>query len=412
MRYFFADCVLDTRSHSFSRDGETLPLEPQVFDLLQLLAARPGELVTRDDLVEAVWNGRIVSEATISSRINAARAAVGDTGKDQRVIRTIPRRGFELVVEVGTAAPDPVAGTAAPDPGARRPEMSQTVRYVASSDGTQIAYAISGAGPPLMGGGHFLTHLERDWHDSVFSPFIHAMSERHTLVRYDQRGTGLSQTEVEDLSIEAYTADLLAVADAAGLDRFPIFAASQGVPIAIRFAATHPERVSRLVLYGGFALGRMKRDDSYSIEQAEALLTMIRMGWGKPGSAYMSAFASFFCPDATPAERESLVKTQLASATPEMAARIRQAIDLFDVTGQLKQVRAPTLVFHASGDAVHPVSQGRLLAATIPGAEFRLLDSNNHIYLQSSPTWQQIVSGTLDFIARDTTGAVRDSRCR
>jgi len=393
MRYFFADCVLDTKSHTFRRNGDTVPLEPQVFDLLHLLAERAGQLVTKDEVVETVWNGRIVSDATISARINAARMAVGDTGKDQRVIRTIPRRGIEMVAEVsGDVAEHDAAGSA----------MTQTVRYTSSPDGTQIAYAISGTGPPLMRAGHFLTHIEKDWHSSVFRPYIAALSERHALIRYDQRGTGLSETNVDDLSIEAYANDLMAVADAAGLDRFPIFATSQGVPIAIHFATTHPDRVSRLVLCGGFAQGRSVRDENYSRDEAEALMTLVRMGWGKPESAFMSAFVSMFCPDASREERASLVESQLASATPEMAARVRLTIDEFDVTDSLARVQAPTLVIHASGDALHPVSQGRLLAANIPGAEFKLVESNNHIFLKSTLAWDEIMSATLEFLGRDT----------
>ncbi|MFD1194386.1 alpha/beta fold hydrolase [Seohaeicola saemankumensis] len=392
MRYRFSDCVLDTVSHSFTRDGETIPLEPQVFDLLHLLAERAGELVTKDELIEAVWNGRIVSEATISSRINAARSAVGDTGKDQRIIRTIPRRGFELMVD---ASQEPVSADAADG------LVTQTVRYTSSVDDTQIAYAISGTGPPLMRAGHFLTHLEKDARNSVFRSSIEMFSAHHKLIRYDQRGTGLSQTDVEELSIEAYANDLLAVADAVGLDRFPIFATSQGVPIAIHFAATHPSRVSRLVLCGGFAQGRMVRDDNYSREEAEVLMTLVRMGWGKPDSAFMSAFISMFCPDASRAERASLVESQLASATAEMAARVRMTIDKFNVVDLLGQVQAPTLVIHASGDALHPVSQGRLLASKIPAAEFRLVESNNHIFLKSTPAWDEIMSAALEFLGRD-----------
>lgn len=392
MRYRFSDCVLDTVSHSFTRDGETIPLEPQVFDLLHLLAERAGELVTKDELIEAVWNGRIVSEATISSRINAARSAVGDTGKDQRIIRTIPRRGFELMVD---ASQEPVSADAA------NGLVTQTVRYTSSVDDTQIAYAISGTGPPLMRAGHFLTHLEKDARNSVFRSSIEMFSAHHKLIRYDQRGTGLSQTDVEELSIEAYANDLLAVADAVGLDRFPIFATSQGVPIAIHFAATHPSRVSRLVLCGGFAQGRMVRDDNYSREEAEVLMTLVRMGWGKPDSAFMSAFISIFCPDASRAERASLVESQLASATAEMAARVRMTIDKFNVVDLLGQVQAPTLVIHASGDALHPVSQGRLLASKIPAAEFRLVESNNHIFLKSTPAWDEIMSAALEFLGRD-----------
>ncbi len=391
MRFFFADCVLDIASHSFSREGKVATIEPQVFDLLHLLAARAGHLVTKDDLVDTVWKGRIVSEATIGARINAARKAVGDNGTDQKVIRTIPRRGFSMVARVSSDAGEP-----------RNSEttVKQVVQFATSQDGTQIAYAKSGEGPPLLRAGHFLTHLKRDWEGSVYQPMIAALSASHALVRYDQRGTGLSQTDVDDLSLEAYANDMLAVADAAGLDRFPIFATSQGAPVSVHFAATYPERVSRLVLFGGFAQGRMVREDDFSRDDADALMTLINKGWGKSDSPFMSAFVSLFCPDASREERASIAESQLASATPEMAARIRRTIDQFDVTDRLHNVQAPTLVIHASGDAIHPLSQGRLLAGGIKGSEFHVVESNNHIILQSSPVWDEIVVATLEFIAR------------
>ena len=281
MKRRFADCEIDPESHEFRCAGELIKLEPQVFDLIAMLADNPGRLVSRDELVETIWNGRTVSDSTIDARIAAARRAVGDDGARQEVIETIPRRGIRLVAEAALGKPEQIA-TDGPD--------NQTVRYTSSFDGTQIAYALSGNGPPLMRAGHFLTHLEKDWQSSVFRATITAFGANHTLVRYDQRGTGLSQADVDELSIEAYASDMLAVADAAGLDRFPIFAASQGAPISIYFAATYPERVSRLILCGGFAQGRMVRDDNYSQDEAEALMTLVRMGWGKPDSAFMSAF--------------------------------------------------------------------------------------------------------------------------
>ena len=391
MRFFFAGCVLDIASHSFSREGSEVPVEPQVFDLLHVLAQRAGQLVTKDDLVDTVWQGRIVSDVTIGSRISAARKAVGDNGTDQAIIRTIPRRGFSLVAQVSSN----VAETQVSDA-----TTKQTIRFATSKDGTQVAYAKSGKGPPLLRAGHFLTHLKKDWEGSVYQPMIATLSDAHTLIRYDQRGTGLSQADVDDLSLEAYANDMLAVADSAGLDRFPIFATSQGVPVSIHFAATYPERVSRLVLFGGFAQGRLVREDDLSRDDAEVLMTLISKGWGKPDSPFMSAFVSLFCPDASREERASIAESQLASATPEMAARIRRTIDQFDVTNRLGNVQAPTLILHSSGDAIHPLSQGRLLAGGIRGSEFQMVESNNHIILKSSPAWDEIVKATLEFIAR------------
>ncbi|MCF3595714.1 alpha/beta fold hydrolase [Rhodobacteraceae bacterium LMO-12] len=395
MRYRFANCVLDTDRRGLLRDGEAVSVEPQVFDLLELLAQNAGAMVSKDQLIEVVWGGRIVSEATISARINAARRAVGDTGKAQAVIRTVPRRGFEMVAAViaegSGAGPAPQAAS----------DIPQTIRYTTSKDGTSIAYGVSGSGPPLMRAGHFLTHLEVDWRQSVFRPFLQTLSRAHRLVRYDMRGMGLSQPDAEELTIERYIEDMLAVADKAGLERFPILGISQGVPIAVKFAAEFPERVSRLVLYGGFAQGRALRDGGMRVEEAEAMKAMIRAGWGKPGSAFVSAFTAVFCPDATKAERDSLVETQQASATPEMALKIRTALDHLDVSDALAKIVAPTLVVHASNDAVNPMSQARFLAAHIAGAELRVLESNNHLFVPSCPATDELLAVCLEFLGRD-----------
>ncbi|WP_035899945.1 alpha/beta fold hydrolase [Labrenzia sp. DG1229] len=392
MRYEFADCVLDTESYQLQRFGATVPVEPQVFELLSLLVENAGKLVSKDKIIERVWDGRIVSEATISARINAARTAVGDNGKSQAVIRTVQRRGLELVAPVETDCNvTPSAGSA---------KRMQTIHFVRSEDGTSIAYARSGDGSPVVRAGHFLTHLEKDWSSPVWGPYLKELSSRYSLIRYDQRGTGLSEAEIKGTRIEDYVADLKAVVDAAGLETFPLVASSQGVPISIVFAAAYPERVSRLVLYGGFAQGRARRDHQYANDEANALMALIRSGWGKPDSPFMVAFTSVFCPGASKEEMDNMVEIQLASTSAENAATIRAAFDQFDVSACLPQVRVPTLIIHANADAVHPVTQGRWLASEIPGAEFLQVESNNHVYLPSDPAWRQIVDAQLEFLSR------------
>ncbi|MEP1659755.1 MAG: alpha/beta fold hydrolase [Anderseniella sp.] len=366
-------------------------VEPQVFDVLRLFVENAGTLVTSEQLITSVWNGRNISDAAISSRINAARTAVGDSGSAQRVIKTIPRRGFKLVASVR------VPGETLTN---QHGNQKQTVRYARSLDGTNIAYAITGQGRKILRTGHFLTHLEQDWTNAVWRPYLDRLGVGYSVVRYDQRGTGLSTGNPDDLSIEAQANDLLAVADAASMKQFPLVATSQGVPVAIHFAAHYPERVSRMVLYGGFAQGRMKRDDGYSADEAKALLTMVRAGWGNPRSAFMVAFNSLFCPTATQEELNSLARIQLASATPEMAARVRTAIDTIDIMKVISKVRVPTLVIHARHETLNPISQGRLLASRIPNAEFMEVDSPNHIILPSHPTFDEILSAKLAFIAR------------
>ena len=219
------------------------------------------------------------------------------------------------------------------------------------------------------------------------------------MTRYDQRGTGLSGREVGRLDLEAMTDDIEAVADAAGLDRFPIYAASQAVPVAVNFAVRHPGRVRRLVLYGGFAVGRALREDDAERAEGEAFLTLVRAGWGRPDSAFIRAFSTLFMPDASTEQIDGFVQIQLASAAPELAARLRAAILRFDVGALLGEVRAPTLVIHARNDTVQPLDQGRLLAAGIPGAELLVLESRNHIPLPQDPAFAELIAAVRGFLA-------------
>ena len=380
MAYEFANCLIDPDKHLFECDGLPVHLEPQVFDLLLLLVDQKGRLVTKDDLVQTVWQGLSVSDATISARINAARKAVGDTGRVQAIIKTVHGRGFQLNVEVKAAA--------AP---AQTPDLSrsdtQNIKFTRSSHGARIAFSKSGNGPPLVRVAHWLSHLELDWQSPVWRPLIETLDCENTLYRYDQRGTGLSSRDLEGAEIDAFVDDLKAVADANNLDRFPIFAASQAVPVAIRFAQRYPQRVSGLVLYGGYVKGRALREAAQGDIDEETVLGLIRAGWGKAGSPFVNAFSTLFMPDATPAQLASFVKMQTETISPENAARLRQIIDRFDVSEILASIRTPTLVIHAISDAMQPVEQGRILASEIEGARYVSLESRNHVPLPQEETW-------------------------
>lgn len=401
MIYHFGTCRLDSRRVEFCRDGEAVHLEPQVWALLHLLVRRAGEVIGREELVAQVWRGLNVSDATISARIAAARRAVGDDGRAQRVIRTVQRRGIQLVAEVREeAGPPPPRQPLAPGEDSAAPTWTpeQTVRFLRSSRGARIACAQSGSGPPLVRLGHWLSHLELDRESPVWRPLLERLSQGHRLIRYDQRGTGLSSRDLDGAGLEDFVQDLEAVAEGMGLDRFPIFAASQAVPVAVSFAARHPARVSGMVLYGGFATGRAMRPAGRDEMDEDTVLKLIRAGWGRADSPFMQAFSHLFVPDASPEQLDSLVRMQLHSVSPEGAAQLRRIIDGFRVEHLLGGIAVPTLVIHARDDAIQPVDQGRLLASEIPGARFVLLDSRNHIPLPQEPSWSRMMTQVLGFI--------------
>lgn len=392
MIYRFGNCELDTARHELRVDGRPRATEPQVFDLLRHMVENRGRLISRDELVEAVWQGRIVSDAAISARINAARQAVGDDGTRQKVIRTVPRRGFRLVAGVEACEDEAAARGTGGGP------AHQKVRFCTSRDGTRIAYATTGSGYPLLRAGHWLTHLEHDWQSPLRRLFLDELGRNFAVTRYDQRGNGLSDWAVNDFSLEAFVDDLEAVADAAGLERFAIYGTSQGTPIAIAYAARRPERVSHLVLHGGFVVGRTGRASAAEREQGEALQTLMRHGWGKAGSPFIQAFTSIYAPEANEQQVRKLVEMQQYSTSPENAVRLRAAVDAFDVSDLLGHIAAPTLVIHARNDAVHPLDQGRRLAAGIAGAEFMLLESPNHVLLPQEPAWSELLEAIRSFV--------------
>jgi pimeloyl-ACP methyl ester carboxylesterase len=393
----FASCSLDLDRRVLHRNGTEVHVEPQVFDLLAHMAQSGGTVVSKDALVEAVWKGLAVSDATISARISAARAAVGDSGKAQGILRTIPRRGIAFVAELRIDDITPSLGPASPAPTQDSP--AQDVRYALSADGSAIAWSALGEGPPLMRAGHWLSHLEMDMKSTLWGPLIARLARNHRLLRYDLRGTGRSEREAPLTGIDLFAEDMAAVADAAGVDRMDIFAASQAGPVALRFAARWPDRVRRLIVVGGYAEGRVHRVSTDDSLDEETMLAMIRAGWGKADSPFMQAFSALFAPDATRAQRDELVRMQLSSATTETAVTLRRLIDRFNVTEDLARVRAPVLIFHAEGDAIHPLSQGLKLAAHLADARFVLLHSRSHMMLPQDPAWHVLMDRTQAFLA-------------
>jgi DNA-binding winged helix-turn-helix (wHTH) protein len=373
MTFEFADCVLDAATHRLLRAGEPVHVEPQVFDLLMALARVAPGLLSYDDMIEQVWHGRIVSDATLSARISSARAAVGDSGKAQAVIHTIPRRGVQMACPVKVTGADAMAA-ARPIPPS--PTAHQTIRYIASADGTEIAYAVSGDdGPPLLRGAHWISHLEHDWNSPVWRPWLDRLGANRRLIRFDARGTGLSERTPVRRAQEDFVADMAAVVDASGADSVDIFSVSQSVPVTLAYAALWPERVRRSVLVNGFAQGSYVRGQK---AQTEAMIGMIRAGWRLPGSPFVKAVATVFMPRATEAELASFVEMQTHSASPDGAAEVRDAVGHFDVTALLSQINAPVLVMSSVGDAVHPPAQSRQLARALPNAEFRSLETDSH----------------------------------
>lgn len=269
--------------------------------------------------------------------------------------------------------------------------QNQQIRFCTSKDGTRIAYASCGSGPPLLMAGHSFSHLESEWECLVTRPLLDFLSSQHTLVRYDMRGTGLSDRDCKAFAFARYVEDLEAVVQASKLEAFSLMGMTGGGALAVTLAAQHPKQVRRLILMGSYLRGRFARSKTPAeLEETELLLKLIELGWGQDSPTFRQLFTYQFLPDGTADHLRSFDDLMRKAASPINAASQLRAWFSADLTDIAPQVQCPTLVLHARGDLRVPFEEGRLLAASIPGAHFVSLDSRNHFLLEQEPAWQQL----------------------
>jgi pimeloyl-ACP methyl ester carboxylesterase/DNA-binding CsgD family transcriptional regulator len=278
--------------------------------------------------------------------------------------------------------------------------LRQDVRFCTAADGTRIAVASIGSGPPLVRASHWLSHVEHDLGSPVWRPWLRELSRDRTYIRYDQRGSGLSDRAIDRFSLDVWVRDLETVVDALDLERFPLFGMSQGGAIAIEYIRRHPERVSHLVLVGAYARGTLRRQPTEEQRlEAETLVNMIRVGWGSENAAFRQVFTNRFIPGGTLEQHRWWTELQQQTASAEGAARTLATFHQVDVTETAAQIRVPTLVMHARDDIAVPFEEGRRLAATIPGARFIELASANHVLLDGEPAWPVFLDALRAFLA-------------
>jgi pimeloyl-ACP methyl ester carboxylesterase len=280
-------------------------------------------------------------------------------------------------------------------------DLKQEVRYCSTPDGVRLAYAKVGSGPPLVKTGHWMSHLEYDWELPIGRHLLLELAKSFTLFRYDARGNGLSDWDVGELSLDAWVSDMETVVNAAGLARFPLLGLSQGCAVSIAYAVKHPERVSRLILYGGFATGLDKnpRVTAAERERWAAMKTLMKLGWGSDDPTFRQMFTFKFMPTATREQADAFNEQQRLSASPDCAVRYLEALGKLDVRHLLPQVRTPTLVMHVRDDLPVSIAGGRELAAGIPNARFVALPGKNHILLEQDPGLAQFSNELKSFVS-------------
>lgn len=288
--------------------------------------------------------------------------------------------------------------------------MEQDIQFCTAPDGVNLAYAISGSGPPLVRVANWLTHLDHDWQGPIWSHWFREFSKENTLVRFDLRGSGLSDRKVEEQSIEVWCQDLEAIVEDIGINRFPLLGFCQGGAIALKYAVRHPERVSHLILFDSYSRGNLVDGAPWKKKlEVKALTKMIEVGWGREDTVvFRRIFADLLMPDASERERYWLAELQRKTTSQTMAARLWEEFHRIDVKELARQVDVPTLIFHVTGDKVVPFEAGRKLASLIPEARFVPLESENHILLEDDPAWDRFLAEVKNFIGSSGSDTITD----
>jgi DNA-binding winged helix-turn-helix (wHTH) protein/pimeloyl-ACP methyl ester carboxylesterase len=391
--FVFEDCLLDTERRELRRGSQLVAVEPQVFDVLEFLIRNRARVISIDDLITAIWKGRIVSESALSSRMTAVRHAIGDSGKQQSLIRTVPRKGYRFVGSVHEERSADNAGEVSrvthPNglTGTPSPHLEQSVTFSRTRGGINLAVACLGSGPVLVRAAHWGTHVEYDLQNPLTGPLLQRLAGRFRLVRYDGRGTGLSDWNAPEISFATLLEDLETVVDKLALERFALLGMHGAAAVSIAYAVRHPRRVSRFVLYGGYAQGHYQRGSTGDADWANAMITVLGSSQERP--VFVRAFSSLWLPSGTPEQIKWFMDAARVSLSGENQARFGIAVGNIDVLDLLPMVRVPTIVFHCIRDNLIPFDQGRQLACAIPHARFVALDSENHALLSTEPAWKK-----------------------
>ena len=383
--YEFGPFRLELREHRLLCAERAVPLTGKAFNTLRVLVERHGELVSKQDLMSAVWPETVVEENNLDRNISAVRKALGDPTNGQLFIETVPRVGYRFVAPVTKMSPKP---SSTPDPEPSVPAR-QEIRFCVTGDKVRLAYATVGSGHPLVKVADCFNHLDFEWDSPIWGHWVRELGKSLSIVRYDGRGNGLSEWNVEDVTFEAWIHDLETVVDAAGLEKFALMGHSQGGAIAIAYAARHPERVSHLVLCGAYARGAIHRDHPDAVEVRQALEKLVELNWGKTNPSFFRLVTDLYIPEkATPEAQCWFKDLQEISVSPGNLVKYMRACDDINVRPILPSVSVPTIVFHSDRDRVAPPLEGRMLAAEIPSARFVPLPSANHLLLADEPAWK------------------------
>ena len=400
MLFRFEPFHLDVAERRLSRSGELIPLRSKVFDTLCILVENHGRLVRKDELMQRLWPDSVVEDNNLDHNISKLRRALQDGANGQKFIETVPRQGYRFIADVQGISGPSTLQRVAPSPEVV-PTTEQEIQFFTTGDGVRLAYTIGGSGPPLVRAIDWLNHLDFEWKNPYRRHWFSHIMGHNTLLRYDQRGSGLSDWNVDDFSFERSLSDFEELIASVGFDKFALVGSCQGGPIGAAYAARHPEKVTQLILVGAFARG-WPPPGSMMTEQFNAMLTLIRLGWGRDNPAFRQLWTTLFrpdaSPDASPEEAEWMNEFQRITSSPDNAAFMMAEFPKIDITDLLPKVCCPTLVLHSRDEAVVPASEGRLIASRIRGARYVELPSRSHEVVPGEPAWQVFVDEVSRFL--------------
>jgi pimeloyl-ACP methyl ester carboxylesterase/DNA-binding winged helix-turn-helix (wHTH) protein len=401
--YRFGQFDLDPTSGRLHRDRRPVSIEPRALALLCHLVVHRDRVVSKKELLDTVWGGGSVTEAALTTGLRTARQAIGDTGRQQRFIRTVHRRGYQFVAPT-TVTPAGSATTTAPSTAAWSRDI---IRFCRTADGARIAWAATGTGPPLVKTANWPSQLDLERTMPMFTHWFEGLTRGRQLIRYDVRGCGLSDP-TSGFTMDEWIEDLDAVADAAGLDRFPLLGVAQGSPLAIAYAARRPERVSRLVLNAAITRGRSVRArDAAERDEADLDLRLALAGWHTQNRSYQRFSAAQFRADDPPKKWDEFTSYQHLTVSTANGARFLEAFSRIDVLDLARHVSCPTLITHSRDDPRAPVSQATELAELIPGSRLVLLDGRNHLLIADEPAWPAFLTELHAFLAQEDPATSR-----
>ena len=402
MIYRFNQCTLDTERYQLSLQGKPVSVEPLVFDLLVYLVEHRDRVITREELLDNLWEGKVVTDSALGVRLKDVRKAVQDNGVKQEVIKTFHGRGYQFIAKAKkTTANISVGETQVSSKVGIGLAEQSPVRFCSSVDGVSIAHAIVGEGYPLVAAGSWMSHLEEDWSNPMWGHYLSNLARNYTVIRYDQRGNGMSDWDNVDISFDRMVDDLKTVIDCYDYDKVALFGPSQAASVSIAFARQFPDKVSHLILYGAYSRGRCKRGNPEGIEESKALVTLIRQSWGRDNPVVRQMMTSLFMPDASLEESTWFNEFQKTCGPGENLARFRELFDNIDVSNLLAEINIPTLVIQCVGDSVAPLSEGKLIASRIPGAKLVTLNSKNHMVFEKEPGFKRFLDAVHNFMNSD-----------